>query len=454
MFERRPQIVGYLLPFVVAIFVVKIGFGLWSSSLLTDGHQAAPGPAASLDRSVSPVARSAPTDFDPVTPDQIGTSFPNNAPGPGPAKWNPTVEALRQKLEKPDVVPGEALLSFRSAEAMNRFIQLAAPQGLAVLGTIPQLNSLRVRYGTLEQLGSILASAGVDPASVEGNPWLAIPSQPPPQPEANNQYGTAPFGANTMGAIGAGGDRTDWGDHVTVAVLDTGVLDHPTFGQGQVTHLDLVNDGQPFDSHGTSVASLVGGRNPQAPGVAPAAQILDVRVANSDGMTVGSVLAEGIVEATDRGAQVINMSLGGYGDSPVLAQSIAYALQHGVVVVAAAGNDAADELAFPAAYQGVLSVAAVDANDKQAFFSNSGQGLDLAAPGVGVTTAWSTNQLASVSGTSQAAALTSGAVAAYLAWGVAPNAIIGRLQTDALPTGASAVQVGAGVLMIRPPATR
>jgi thermitase len=171
-------------------------------------------------------------------------------------------------------------------------------------------------------------------------------------------------------------------------------------------------------------------------------------------MTVGSVLAEGIVEATDRGAQVINMSLGGYGDSPVLAQSIAYALQHGVVVVAAAGNDAADELAFPAAYQGVLSVAAVDANDKQAFFSNSGQGLDLAAPGVGVTTAWSTNQLASVSGTSQAAALTSGAVAAYLAWGVAPNAIIGRLQTDALPTGASAVQVGAGVLMIRPPATR
>jgi len=186
--------------------------------------------------------------------------------------------------------------------------------------------------------------------------------------------------------------------------------------------------------------------------VAPGAQLLDVRVVGADGYTVGSLLAQGIVTATDHGAQVINISLGGYGDSTLLQQSVDYAFQHGVVVVAAAGNQAYNELASPASYPGVISVGSVDANGQQAYFSNSGQGLSLTAPGVGVVTAWNTNQLALASGTSQSSALVAGATAAYLGWGISSSNVANQLKTDARPTGASVDQVGAGILTIRPPA--
>jgi hypothetical protein len=232
-------------------------------------------------------------------------------------------------------------------------------------------------------------------------------------------------------------------------------LAHLTFAEGQITHLDLLNDAQSFHSHGTSVASLIAGQNPQAPGVAPGAQILDIRVANAEGFSVGSSLAQGIITATDRGAQVINISLGGYGDSTILGQAVAYAFQRGVVIVAAAGNDAYGQLAIPAAYEGVISVGSVDANNRQAYFSNSGAGLDLAAPGVGVVSAWGTDRIALVSGTSQSSALVAGAVATYRAWGVPPNQVAVRLKTDARPAlNDAGAATGVGILMIRPPRGR
>ncbi|HSH38731.1 MAG TPA: S8 family serine peptidase, partial [Chthoniobacterales bacterium] len=326
--------------------------------------------------------------------------------------------------------------------------------GLEILDTIPQLNTARIRYGRIEDLRDSIAAGSGDFASVEGNLWLSIPAASP-RPDPHNQGGRAPFGYNIMGAINAAGDRTQWGDNVTVAVLDTGVLVHPTFAEGHITRVDLVNDGQSFHSHGTSVASLIGGQHPQAPGVAPGAQILDIRVANAEGVSVGSKLAEGIIAAADRGAQVINISLGGYGDSAILAQALGYAYQRGAVVVAAAGNDAYGQLAVPAAYEGVISVGSVDADSRQAYFSNAGAGLDLAAPGVGVVSAWDTDKIAFVSGTSQSAALVSAAAATYLAWGVPPNQLSARLKADArLPATSTGAAPGVSILMIKPPPGR
>jgi thermitase len=300
-----------------------------------------------------------------------------------------------------------------------------------------------------------IAASGGEAASVEGNLWLSIPGAAPPSSDPNNQGGREPFGPAMMNAINASGDRTHWGEKVTVAVLDTGVLGHPTFAAGQITHLDLVNDGQAFHSHGTSVASLIGGQHPQAPGVAPAAHILDVRVANAEGYSVGSTLAQGIIAAADRGARVINISLGGYGDSAILGQAVAYASQRGAVVVAAAGNDAYGQLAIPAAYDSVISVGSVDAQNRQAYFSNSGAGLDIAAPGVGVISAWANDKVALVSGTSQSSALVSAAAASYLAWGVPPSQIAARLKVDARPAfNASGVATGVGILNIKPPGRR
>jgi hypothetical protein len=364
------------------------------------------------------------------------------------------LEALRSRLEAPNVVPGEALLTFRSAEARDRFAQQAAARGLQIVDTIPELNAARVSYGRVEDLRDAVAANSDDFAGVEGNLWLSIPGAAP-QPDPNNEGGRAPFGTAMLNAINASGDRTQWGNNVTVAVLDTGILAHPTFAEGQITHLDLVNDGQTFHSHGTSVASLISGQHPQAPGVAPAARLLDIRVANAEGNSVGSTLAQGIIAAADRGARVINISLGGYGDSAILGQAVAYASQRGAIVVAAAGNEAYGQLAIPAAYESVISVGSVDANNRQAYFSNAGAGLDLAAPGVGVVTAWAADKVALVSGTSQSSALVSAAAASYLAWGVPPAQVVARLKADARPAfNASGVATGVGILRIRPPVGR
>jgi thermitase len=213
--------------------------------------------------------------------------------------------------------------------------------------------------------------------------------------------------------------------------------------------VDLVKDGQAFHSHGTSVASLIAGQNPQAPGVAPATSILDVRVADPEGFTVSSVLSQGVIEAVDRGAKVLNISFGGTGDSDVLRAALDYAWKKGAVVVAAAGNEGVDQLAYPAAYEGVLSVGSVDAKGKQASFSNSGEGLDLVAPGVGVVTAWETDKVAITSGTSHSTGLVSGSAAAYLAWGVPSQDVIRLLKSHAKRTGAPSQRLGAGILNIR-----
>lgn len=379
----------------------------------------------------------------------------NATPSPATALAKPVssnsdlLASLRAVLAIPNVVPGEALLTFRSREALDRFTRAAAGGAVETLGVLPQLNAARVRYGSLENLRDLLAATPAGDAAVEGNLWLAVPP-PAPQPDLTNEGGTAPFGREMLAAINAAGDRRHWGENITVAVLDTGVLAHPTFGTAAVMHLDLVNDGQPFHSHGTSIASLIVGRDPQAPGVAPGARLLDIRVANAEGYTVSSLLAQGIIAATDRGAQVINISLGGYGESPLLQQALGYAAQRGAVVVAAAGNDAYSQLAVPASYSGVISVGSVDAQNRQAYFSNSGEGLTLAAPGVGVISAWETDKIALTSGTSQSSALVSAAAAAYLGWGVSSNAVAARLRSDARP----ATTGGVRSLLIKPPSGR
>ncbi len=359
------------------------------------------------------------------------------------------LEGLEAMAANPNAVANEMMLTFRDKASRDAFVKRLAGYGLQSLGGIDALNTVRVGYKNLAQLRDFIAdSEGA--ATPEANLWMSVPQEP--GVDAKNEGGSTPFarGQQMMDAISAGGDRTQWGQSVKVAVLDTGVMDHPTFGKDQVTHLDLVNDGKTFHSHGTSVASLIAGQNPQAPGVAPAAEILDIRVASPDGYTVSSILSQGIIEAVDRGATVLNISLGGYGDSAVLRSALEYAWSKGAVVVAAAGNEGYDQLALPASIEGVLSVGSVDADGKQASFSNSGQGLGLVAPGVGVVSAWETDKVALASGTSQSTGLVSGAAAAYLAWGVQAKDVAARLKTDATPTGAAQTQVGSGILTVKP----
>lgn len=348
------------------------------------------------------------------------------------------------------IVPNELILTFRSAEALAAFRARAGLAGLRVVSADNRLLAARVLYSDPEAMARELREHAGDYENIGLNYVAWVPGLPnTPQTDPSNAGGSEAFGNSGLLAIGATADRSSWGRGVTVAVLDTGVTDHPTLAHLKVTHQDLVKDGQPFDGHGTAMASLIAGNDPENGGVAVAtSNLLDIRVADSKGESNTGLLAEAIMKAIDAGARVINISLGTTGDAHVLRKAVEYAVSHGVVIVAAAGNEQQATLAFPAGYNGVISVGAVDATDKQAYFSNSGENLTLAAPGVGIVSAYSDKKMVIGSGTSQATALATGVAATVLGWGYNPQSVAGLLTKSAKATGAPKEQVGAGLLQV------
>ena len=423
-----------------AILVALAGIVAWNSLRMPDNT----GTSAYVDATVVARLGAVP----PLTPAVLEPPPPGGAPSSSGTSNNSLDALVTKAMASPRAVANEAVLLFGSKAQLAKFLRDAARHGLRIVNTVNGIHAVRVAFDDIASLKGYLAAAGPDAPLFDANYWTVVP--PLPKEDQDNQGGAVPVGSHLFESINASGDRTDWGKGVTVAVLDTGVKEHPTFGTDQVTHLDLVNDGKPFHSHGTSVASLIAGEDEQAPGVAPAAHILDIRVANDKGFSVTSVLAQGIIEAVDRGASIINISMGGYDDSLVLRQAVEYARQHGVPIFAAAGNDAYDQLAYPAAIPGVSSVGSVAGDGKQAYFSNSGSNLAFAAPGVQLTTAWSTNKIATVSGTSHSTGVASGVAAASLSKGVTAADLIPLLQNSALKTGAPKDKVGNGIIQVPP----
>ena len=207
------------------------------------------------------------------------------------------------------------------------------------------------------------------------------------------------------------------GTGVIIAVLDTGVdLAHPALQGRLLTGYDMVDDDAvPNDDgdgvgwgHGTHVTGILAK-------IAPQSQILPVRVLDTDGRGNIFTLAYAIEWAVAQGADVINLSLGAEGDSRILHDTIQRVLDQGVIVVAAAGNSNTSTPQYPATYPGVIAVTAVDGVNQKADFANYGaQWVDMAAPGVGITSTMVGplgSGYASWSGTSMSAPFVSGAVA-------------------------------------------
>jgi type VII secretion-associated serine protease mycosin len=158
------------------------------------------------------------------------------------------------------------------------------------------------------------------------------------------------------------------GAGVLVAVLDSGVDgDHPDLAGRVLEGHDFVDgstDGRVDPvGHGTTVASQIAAGGDPVLGLAPEATILPVRVLDErNRYRSAATVAEGVRWAVDHGAQVINMSLGGARDSGVLAEALAYAMEHDVVVVACTGNQVNEEYQevwYPAREPGVVAVAGV-----------------------------------------------------------------------------------------------
>ncbi len=172
-----------------------------------------------------------------------------------------------------------------------------------------------------------------------------------------------------------------------------------------------VQDDYGHGTHVAGIAAAVTNNGIGIAGIAWNASVMPVKVLDQYGNGWYSDIAAGIVYAANNGARIINLSLGGSEDSATLRAAIDYACTHGVLVVAATGNTGSAVL-YPAAYEPVLAVAATDANDQVAGFSNRGPQVDVAAPGVDIYSTWPwVTGYFTKSGTSMAAPHVSGVAA-------------------------------------------
>jgi thermitase len=246
----------------------------------------------------------------------------------------------------------------------------------------------------------------------------------------------------------AGWDIERGRSSVIVAVLDTGMdLDHPDLEDklwlnarevmgndidddqngciDDIHGCDFValppsNDPSDDHGHGTMVAGILAARSNNDLGVAGTAwgvTVLPVKVLDSTGAGTASDVAQGIVYAAKSGAQVINLSMARPTPSRALEEAVEEAHDvFGAILVGASGNEGQKGVGYPAAYRGVIAVAAFDrANpDARASFSDWGPEVSVAAPGVDVFSTYLDGGYATGEGTSFATAFVSGLVALLL----------------------------------------
>jgi thermitase len=198
--------------------------------------------------------------------------------------------------------------------------------------------------------------------------------------------------------------------NIKIAVVDTGVdLDHPDLKGRLVEGFNALDHNSPPEDdngHGTHVAGIIASDTNNGQGVAGITwynPIMPIKVMNAKGHGGSFDVAQGIRWAVDHGANVINLSLGNYQDSSVMKDAVKYAIKKDVVIVSAAGNDNTSQTSYPVAYPGVLGVAAVDYDGNRAKFSNYGDFVDVAAPGVEIPSTYVGGKYAALSGTSMAA---------------------------------------------------
>jgi thermitase len=259
------------------------------------------------------------------------------------------------------------------------------------------------------------------------------------------------------------------GAGAVVAVVDTGIDAAHTDLQGRVLPgYDFVTgDATPQDGngHGTHVSGIIAADANNGVGVdsvAPGAKILPVRVLDDSGQGSSTAVAAGVDWATTHGADVINLSLSGavplgaLGQESDIDAAVGRALDRGVVVVVAAGNDALPLCENNAAQGRVLCVGAVDKRGARSFYSSFGQGLGLVAPGGSdlpgtdedVLSTWNDGQYMTLAGTSQATPHVAGVAALLVSLGVRGQAAVDRILATATDVGTPGpdLQYGAGIV--------
>lgn len=213
-----------------------------------------------------------------------------------------------------------------------------------------------------------------------------------------------------------------------IAVLDTGAdLDHEDLASHLVDPESVmpgytVEDRHGHGTHVSASAAAVTNNGRGIAGVCPSCVVHPIKVCTDGGSCPVGAVVDGLVLAAERGDQVVNISLGGFGFSQAMHDAIEAISARGLNVVAAAGNTAGSSPVYPCAMDGVLCVAAVDRQGRLADFSSWGSHVDAAAPGVDVLSAWRDGGYVYLSGTSMASPHAAGVVAVLRGLGASREA--------------------------------
>jgi subtilisin family serine protease len=322
---------------------------------------------------------------------------------------------------------------------------------------------------------ALLAAAGlVSLAALPAAPAPGAAAAPADAIQAKQQWVLAMLHAEAAWSVTRGAG-------VTVAVIDSGVNPYVSDLTGSVTTgpnftgVTTSPSNKDWGVHGTWMASLIAGHGHDGglsgvTGTAPAARILSIRVIpdradphygkyeREQESIIQQSLADGIKYAVAHGAQVISMSIGYSAPSVTVRKELQDAYDHGVVVIASAGNSGGPSSgrvgkapeSFPADYPGVISVSAVKASGEVAGFSSDNLSVKVAAPGVSVPAQGRDGQYWLVSGTSPACALVAGVAALIKSEypRLAPDRVASALTstTTDRPAGGYDSQVGFGIV--------
>jgi thermitase len=311
-------------------------------------------------------------------------------------------------------------------------VQLPANQTFAQAAAIYKRDP-RVAFVEPNYLARIMLPPPNDPSYNDGTQWALQKIQ---AVEAWALYPNTFYDASTKPR-----------DATKIAIVDTGVdYNHNEFINaggsgsdvtqgGQIDRADAwnfvngTNDPMDDQGHGTHVAGIaaasanngtsytINGVARGVIGVGYIAQVIPIKALDNNGSGTYANIANGIVRAADRGAVVINLSLGGTAYSQAMQNAVNYAWSRGSVVVVAAGNNGTGDLLYPASNNYAFAVAATDRNDVRASFSSFGRSVGVAAPGVGIFAPLPTTQTfyGTLSGTSMAAPHVAGLAALYAA---------------------------------------
>lgn len=341
-------------------------------------------------------------------------------------------------------------------------------QARSILATAPHGDPLKVvvttRTGEAPSITSTPASSGANAlqlitAALKKSSTIGVDMAHPVRMAASNdtyrkyQWGLDLFNAESRW-------KTSKGSGVVVAVVDTGVsASHPDLANRVLSGRDFIAPGtsaNDANGHGTHVAGIIAANAYNDKGIAGfayRAKILPVRVLDKTGVGDNAGVANGIIWAAQKGAKVINLSLGSPQNDSAIQSAVAYAQSRNAVVIAAAGNAGCGLLgaptAYPAAYPGVLGVGAITRDRVVASYSSCGKWVDVVAPGSSiVSTTISSPQsdlgctprklYCTLSGTSMATPYASATAAleiARLGGRFSQSSIVSRLQSTATDLG-------------------